>query len=126
MASPNVFYIPGQFWRFTSDGRLENKIGVWKYPTRFWKIPERTGFGFADYIQDNATDEIMGFMGDEIKKGTEIILTQVPSIQDNEKNQWATEYFGNAWFKFTHVSTHLILTAKSSTKLTVEGKLLID
>ena len=88
----NIF--PGQLWKLTTDGKLENQNGKWLYSSKRWQVPEEKKRGS---IKDQTTDKVLS-----------VFSYMMVDLQD-EQDLLASEAQGkwmrgkadsNDWFKF--------------------------
>ena len=75
-------------------------------------------------IIDEAKNEAMGFIGKNSPMGSEVISKAIPEDAiSKEQIYWhlVIDLAKNGWFRIIHSWSDGYLTAKSSSKLTIEG-----
>ena len=86
-----------------------------------WTIP-KAGPLHKNFIIENGENVVMGLLDNNINVGSEVVLKVIPDDLISRKLvHWEVNLATKGWFRITHSTSKGYLTAKSSTKLTIEG-----
>ena len=108
----------GQLWRFTTEMNLMNKNGSWMYQDKVWNIPAES---YNGGIEDQDSGDVLGLLDDATVHGSKVDL-QDKMRSLSESQRWTRGTADRSgWFKLKNPLSGRVLTAQTSSTLTISG-----